>query len=102
MDKECVEADATHSWRSRGAAPHHRRKCLMEAWLHAGSVVFLRESWEVQQQSKSYDGSMIVGKSFGGRLTQPTPGAAAMLCHYRQNALTVIAGGGRVTCSRQR
>ena len=29
-----------------------------------------------KQQPKSYDGSMIVGKEFGGRLTQPTPGAA--------------------------
>ena len=96
------EANATHPWRSRGAVPHHRRKSLMvEAWLHAGRVIFLRKSWEVQQQPKSYDGSMIVGKEFGGRLTQPTPGAAAMLCHYRQNALTAVAGAGRVRFSRQ-
>ena len=28
----------------RGAMPHHRRKSLMvEAWLHAGRVVFLRK-----------------------------------------------------------
>ena len=96
------EASATHPWRSRGAVPHHRRKSLMEAWLHAGRVIFLRKSWQVQQQPKSYDGSMVVGKEFGGRLTQPTPGAAAMLCHYRQNALTVIAGAGRETRSHQR
>ena len=96
------EANATHSWRSMGAVPHHRRKSLMEAWLHAGRVIFLRNSWQVQQQPKSYDGSMVVGKELGGRLTQPTPGTAAMLCHYRQDALTVIAGAGRVTRSRQR
>ena len=96
------EANATHPWCSRGAVPHHRRKYLMvEAWLPAGRVIFLRKSWEVQQQPKSDDGSMIVGKEFGRRLTQPTPGAAAMLCHYRQNALTVIAGVGRVTRSRK-
>ena len=97
------EANATHPWRGRGAVPHHRRKALIvEAWLHAGRVIFVRKSREVHQQPKSYDGSMIVGKEFGRRLTQPTPGAAAMLCRYRQNALTVIAGAGRVTCSRQR
>ena len=97
------EANATHPWCSRGAVPHHRRKSLMvEAWLHAGRVIFLRKSWEVQQQPKSYDGSLIVGKEFGGRLTLSTPGAAAMLCHHRQNALPVIAGAGRVKRSRQR
>ena len=97
------EANATHPWRSRCAVPHHRRESLVvEALLHAGRVIFLRKRLEVQQQPKSYDGSMIVGKEFGGRLTQPTPGAAAMPCHYRQNALTVIAGAGRVACSRQR
>ena len=42
------------------------------------------------------------GQEFGGRLTQPTPDVAAMLCHCRQNALTVIAGAGRMTRSRQR
>ena len=67
------EANATHPWRSRGAVPHHRQKSLMvEAWLHAERVTFLRKSWEVQQQPKSYAGSMIVGKESGGRLTQPT------------------------------
>ena len=75
---------------------------MEEPWLHAGRVIFLG-IWEVQQQQpKSYDESMVVGKQFGGRLTQPTPGAAATLCHYRQNALTVIAGAGRVTRSHQR
>ena len=54
------------------------------------------------EDQKCYDGSMVVGKEFGGRLTQPTPGAAAMLYHYRQNALTLIAGARRVTCFRQR
>ena len=67
------EANATHPWGSRGAVPHHRQKSLMvEAWLHAERVTFLRKSWEVQQQPKSYAGSMIVGKESGGRLTQPT------------------------------
>ena len=42
---------------------------MMEAWLHTGRVIFLRNSWEVRQQPKSYDGSMIVVKEFGGRLT---------------------------------
>ena len=32
-------------------------------------------------QTKSYDGSMVVGKECGGRLTQPNPGAAGVLCH---------------------
>ena len=63
-------ANATHPWRSWDAVPHHRRKSLMmEAWLHTGRVIFLRNSWEVRQQPKSYDGSMIVVKEFGGRLT---------------------------------
>ena len=48
----------------RGAVPHHHRKSLLvESWLHAGRVIFLRKSWQVQQQPKSYDGSMVVGKS---------------------------------------
>ena len=52
---------------SRGAVPHHRRKSLMvEAWLHAGRVIFLRKRWQVQPQPKSYDGSMVVGKACGG------------------------------------
>ena len=56
--------------------PHHRRKSpMVGAWLHAGRVIVLR-SWEIQQQPNSCDGSMIVGKEFGGMLTQPTPGAA--------------------------
>ena len=39
------EANATHPWCSRGAAPHHRRKSLMvEAWLHAGRMIFPRKS----------------------------------------------------------
>ena len=42
------------------------------------------------------------GQEFGGRQTQPTPGETAMLRHYRQNALTVIAGAGRMARSRQR
>ena len=54
---------------------------MVEAWLHAGRVMFLRKSWQVHQQPKSYDGSMVVGKECGGRLTQPTPGAAGVLCH---------------------
>ena len=87
-----------------GAVPNHPRKSLMvEAWLHTRWVIFLLQSWEVQQQQpKSYDGSIIVGEEFDGRLTQPTPGAAGMLCHHHQNALTEIAGAGRVTRSRQR
>ena len=75
------EANATHPWRSRGAVPHHRLKSLVvETWLHAGRVMFLRKSCKVQQQQpKSYDGSIFVGKDCGGRLTQPTPGAAGVL-----------------------
>ena len=49
--------------------------------MHAGRVIFLRKSYEVQQQPKSYDGSMIVDKGCGGRLMQPTPGAAGVLYH---------------------
>ena len=65
----------------RGAVPHHRRNSpTVEAWLHAGRVMFLRKSCKVQQQQpKSYDGSIFVGKDCGGRLTQPTPGAAGVL-----------------------
>ena len=65
----------------RGAVPHYRRNSpIVEAWLHAGRVISCG-SWRVQQQPLSYDGRMIVGKELVGRLTQPTPGAARMLCH---------------------
>ena len=43
-----------------------RRGCTQGGCYSCGS-------WEVQQQPKSYDGSMVVGKECGGRLTQPTP-----------------------------
>ena len=87
----------------RDAVPHHRRNPpTVDAWLHAGRVMFLGKLGSTASAPKSYDGSMVVGKEFGGRLTQPTPGAAAMLYHYRQNALTLIAGARRVTCFRQR
>ena len=57
------EANATHPWRSRGAVPHHRLKSLVvETWLHAGRVIFLRKSWDVQQQPMSYDGSIFVAR----------------------------------------
>ena len=66
------EANATHPWRSRGAVPHHRRKSLMvEAWLHAGRVIFLQKNWEVQQQPKSYDGTIIVGVWRKGNAAHP-------------------------------
>ena len=38
----------------------------------------------------------------GGERNPPLAQQGQMLCHHRQNALTLTAGAGRVTCSRQR
>ena len=48
---------------------------MVKAWLHEGRVMFPR-NLESAAASKSYDGSMIVGRGFIGGLTQPTPGIA--------------------------
>ena len=73
-----MEINATHRWCSResccativGTLRWWRRGCTQRGNIPAEAGKYSK------QQPKSYDGSMIVGKEFGGRLTQPTPGAA--------------------------
>ena len=95
------EADATHSW--------HRGCCdTPSSEISDGGGVAVRREGDISAEKLASTASAEVlrrkhgrGQEFGGRLTQPTPGAAAMLCHYRQNALTAVAGAGRVRFSRQ-
>ena len=60
-------ATATHCWRSREECCRHRRDAPAR---REGDVP--AEAGKAQQQLKSYDGSMVVGREFCGGLPQPT------------------------------
>ena len=95
---ELVEDQAqrrgTRTVRSASIAAH--RRCSMEGCCttlsselcDGGGVAARREGdvpgeagkYSSSSRTKSYDGSMVVGKECGRRLTQPTPGVAGVLC----------------------
>ena len=49
---------------------------MLKAWLHEGRAIFLRKLGSTAAAKVLRREHMIVGREFGGGLTQPTPGAA--------------------------
>ena len=85
------------------AVAHHRRKSpIVEAWLHAGRVIFLRKlgsTAAAEVLRRDHDRGQ--GVWWEVNATHPWRSRDAV-SHHRRDALTVTAGERRVTCSRQR